>query len=194
MIVKVCGITNLDDALMAVDAGANTLGFNFYFKSPRRVLESIAQQIIEELPPTVCKVGIFVSDSPQQILRTAVEVGLDVAQVYGDQIPRGFRIWKARSVDLEFNASDLPGDCEAYVFDAPAPGVYGGTGETFDWHRVRGAPYRFIVAGGLDATNVRAAIDQAQPWGVDACSKLESAPGRKDPQKVREFVKAALNL
>jgi phosphoribosylanthranilate isomerase len=194
MMVKICGITNRDDALTAIDAGASALGFNFYFKSPRRVHETLAQAIIEELPPSVYKVGIFVSESPQQIARTVVEVGLDVAQVYGVQTPRGIRVWKAHTVDAEFVANDLPGDCDAYLFDAPASGAFGGSGETFDWHRVRGAPYRFVIAGGLDASNVRTAIDQAQPWGVDACSRLESAPGKKDPDKVRQFVKAALSV
>ena len=190
MIVKICGITNLEDALAAVNAGASALGFNFYPKSPRYINPAIARAIADEVP-TVLKVGVFVNEpAVEQLMQ---ESGMDVAQIYLSSLPPGLRTWRARNVDATFQASELDDPApEAFLLDAPAPGVHGGTGHTFDWSRVPSVNRKIVLAGGLDASNVVRAIQIARPWGVDACSKLETAPGRKDHQKMRDFIEAAM--
>ena len=190
MIVKICGITNLEDALAAVNAGASALGFNFYPKSPRYINPAIARAIADEVP-TVLKVGVFVNEpAVEQLMQ---ESGMDVAQIYLSSLPPGLRTWRARNVDETFNATELNDPTpEAFLLDAPAPGVHGGTGHTFDWSRVPSINRKIVLAGGLDASNVVRAIQIARPWGVDACSKLETAPGRKDHQKMRDFIEAAM--
>ena len=196
MIVKVCGITNRDDALLAVEAGASALGFNFYPKSPRFIEPVDAARIIQSLPAAVWKVGVFVNETPARVAEVTRIAGLDVAQLHGDEapdaIPRDMRVWKALPVTLSFSPWLLGTyPVEAFVLDSPANGKYGGSGQSFDWLAARGSRHKVILAGGLDASNVRAAIEAAQPWGVDACSRLESTPGRKDPARVRAFVRAA---
>lgn len=196
MIVKVCGITNRDDALLAVEAGASALGFNFYPKSPRFLEPEQAARIIELLPTTIWKVGVFVNEAPARVAEVTRLAGLDVAQLHGDEgiegIPAGIRVWKALAVIPDFRLTLLDTfPVEAFLLDSRAPGQYGGTGRSFDWTAVRGSRHKIVLAGGLDASNVRAAIDAAQPWGVDACSRLESSPGRKDSERVRAFVRAA---
>jgi phosphoribosylanthranilate isomerase len=192
MMVKICGITNCEDALAAVEAGASALGFNFYRDSPRYISPTGASMIAAKIPSTVWKVGIFVNETPETIARIALDAGLDVAQLYGISEARGIRIWRAiranESLLLHVNIETA----EAVLVDTPSDDLHGGTGATFDWSRAKGLPKHIIIAGGLDASNVRSAIEQAQPWGVDACSRLEKSPGLKDHDKVREFVKAAL--
>jgi phosphoribosylanthranilate isomerase len=197
MMVKICGITNLDDALAAADGGAAALGFNFYRKSPRYIPPEEAARITKALPAAVWKVGVFVNEAPEAVEEMAARIGLDVAQLHGDEsaaaVPAGVRVWKALRVDASFGPASLePYRVEAFLLDAPAPDVYGGSGGTFDWSKVAGLGRKIIVAGGLDAGNVREAIRRARPWGVDACSRLESAPGRKDREKMRAFLRAAL--
>jgi phosphoribosylanthranilate isomerase len=179
MIIKVCGITRREDALVAFEAGASALGFIFYPKSPRYVTPSAAAALGEGL--AAWKVGIFVDESPAAIEAVMREAQLDVAQVYGSAIPEHARVWKAfRPAD-----SVTANGAEAILLDGPANGI------SFDWKIARDPDRKIIVAGGLDASNVAEAIRIAQPWGVDASSKLESAPGIKDREKVRAFVKAA---
>ncbi len=168
MIVKVCGITTEPDAWMAIEAGANALGFNFWPGSPRYITP---QPWMKKLP--VLKVGIFVGNPGDMD-------GLDVAQIYGDEAPEGIRIWRAVKPRADRQAA------EAYVMD-----VSEGKGISFDWAAAAGADDRIVLAGGLDGGNVAEAIRVARPWGVDACSRLEEAPGRKDAAKVREFIAAA---
>lgn len=192
MIVKICGITTAGDACVAVDAGANALGFNFYPGSPRYIEPDAAARIVERLPDGVLKVGVFVDSDPAPV---AAAIGLDVVQLHGDCPPGTLRYWRARRVQAGFDPSGLDDPaCEAWLLDAAVPGLHGGTGATFNWNLARNSSKRIVVAGGLDAGNVSQAIEIARPWGVDACSRLESEPGRKDPEKVRQFVKAALNL
>jgi phosphoribosylanthranilate isomerase len=195
MIVKICGITNRDDALAAVDAGASAIGFNFYRDSPRYIAPSGAALIAEKIPASVWKVGIFVNENVDSAARIALNAGLDVAQLYGTSEARGIRLWRACRTNEDI-ASGLKDDLvEALLLDAPQQSEeeYGGTGRTFDWSRAKGLPKKTIIAGGLDASNVGQAIEEAQPWGVDACSRLEKSPGIKDHDKMREFIKAALN-
>jgi phosphoribosylanthranilate isomerase len=195
MMVKICGITNREDALAAIEGGAGALGFNFYAASPRYIAPETAAEISAGLPvwPAVWKVGVFVDEAPARILRIARQVGLDVAQLHGSESPEnyppGIRVWKAIRVRDGQVPEVLDCPAEAVLLDGPA------SGESFDWLKIPGMSgclEKLILAGGLDAGNVRRAIQQTHPWGVDACSRLESAPGRKDHFKMAEFLKAAL--
>jgi phosphoribosylanthranilate isomerase len=192
MMVKICGITNREDALAAVEAGATAVGFNFYRQSPRYISPAGAAMIAGKIPGHVWKVGVFVDETAESISRMVLEAGLDVAQLHGTAQARGMRIWRAcRANDLP---EDLADAVEALLIDTPSDFLRGGTGRSFDWTLSKGAWEKIIIAGGLDAGNVRRAIEEAEPWGVDACSRLEKAPGIKDHGKVREFVKAALEI
>jgi phosphoribosylanthranilate isomerase len=197
MLVKICGITRLEDALAAADGGASALGFNFYPASPRFIPPEQAVRIVDRLPAGILKVGVFVNETPDAVQETMRVAGLDIAQWHGDEppeaVPHAMRAWKAFRVDERFRPEAMAGyDVEAFLLDGPAETLYGGAGRTFDWARARDLGRRIVIAGGLDAGNVRAAIEIAQPWGVDACSRLETAPGRKDHGKMRAFLKAAL--
>ena len=181
MMVKVCGITNQDDADAAEQAGADALGFNFYPKSPRYITPATAAQI----RTNALRVGVFVDEPPATVAAIAHEAALDVVQLHGtesvaDYLP--LRVWKAFRVTV----GDADG-AEAVLLDGPAPG----TGESFDWSKISGTTSRLILAGGLGPDNVADAIRQVRPWGVDACSRIESAPGRKDHDKMRQFIEAA---
>jgi phosphoribosylanthranilate isomerase len=190
MMVKICGITNRDDAQEAVEGGAAALGFNFYRASPRYIAPQAAAEIIASLPTTVWKVGVFVDEAPDVVSRIARQTGLDIAQLHGSEAPenypQGMRVWKAIRVHNGDNPGPIESPAEAVLWDGPV------SGQSFDWARIRRGSQKLILAGGLDAGNVRQAIAQVRPWGVDACSRLESAPGRKDHFKLAEFLKAAL--
>jgi phosphoribosylanthranilate isomerase len=188
MIVKICGITRREDALAAVEAGASAIGFIFYPKSPRYVTPSTAALLGEGLD--TWKVGVFVDESSATIESIMCAAKLDVAQIYGAAIPENIRVWKAFRPEPRASASGqtqivTTQGAEAILLDGPANGI------SFDWKIARDPLHKIIVAGGLDASNVAEAIRIAQPWGVDASSKLESAPGIKDHERVRAFVKAA---
>ena len=193
MMVKICGITNREDAMAAVEAGASAIGFNFYRDSPRYISPTGAATIAEKIPSRVWKVGVFVDELPDSIAKIALDVGLDVAQLHGLADARGLRIWRACRADAFVLALASGEATEALLVDTPSDELYGGTGRTFDWRMARGIQKKIIIAGGLDASNVRQAIEEAQPWGVDACSRLEKSPGMKDHDKMRDFVKAALS-
>src|SRR5215467_6616854 len=182
MMVKICGITNIEDALAAVDSGAAALGFNFWRPSPRYIAPERARVLIAKLPQGVCKVGVFVDEAPGAVAAMAREVGLDVVQLHGREtrmdFPHGLRVWKAVRIREKFDLASLDEyPAEAVLLDGTANGV------TFDWTVAAGIPLKVIVAGGLDADNVGKAIEQSRPWGVDACSGIESAPGKKDHGK-----------
>jgi len=183
MMIKVCGITRREDAVAAAEAGASALGFIFYPESPRYVTPEKAAELGDGLP--VWKVGVFVDESPAAIEAAICAARLDIVQIYGDSAPAGARVWRAFRMVAGAGAPPVDG-AEAVLFDGPANGV------SFDWAWARNAGGKVIVAGGLDASNVAEAIRAASPWGVDASSRLESAPGIKDHAKVRAFVKAAL--
>jgi phosphoribosylanthranilate isomerase len=193
-VIKICGVTTEDDALAAADAGATAVGLNFWPRSPRYISVQQAAKISQALPDSVLRVGVFVNPSPDDLMRTMAESNLDVAQVHGSmplaQIAE-LRVWKAATVDSSFTSDALTLDgVEAFLLDSPTP-KYGGSGQTFEWDRVTNIRVPFLLAGGLDGSNVQDAIAIVKPWGVDSCSKLESAPGKKDRQKIREFVGAA---
>ncbi|MGA2598354.1 MAG: phosphoribosylanthranilate isomerase [Bryobacteraceae bacterium] len=189
MMIKICGITNRDDALAAVEAGASALGFNFYSESPRFVAPEVAAGLGAGL--TTIKVGIFVNESPASVSRTMQIARIDIAQVYGDAEYKGLRTWRACRVKSGDFALPDDNSSEAYLLDGFSADAYGGSGTTFAWSIARKLPKKIILAGGLDASNVRAAIEQARPWGVDACSRIEKSPGRKDHEKMKRFIAAA---
>jgi len=186
MMIKICGITRREDALEAVDAGASAIGFIFYPKSPRYVSPERAAELGEGI--AALKVGVFVDESPAAIEDMTRCAKLDVAQIYGGPSPTGTRVWRAFRVSsgsLDIVESGVSQGADAILLDGP------GNGATFDWGLARGAAPKTIIAGGLDASNVARAIRAAEPWGVDASSRLESSAGIKDHKKVREFIKAA---
>jgi phosphoribosylanthranilate isomerase len=182
MMIKVCGITRREDALVAVNAGASAIGFVFYAGSPRCVTAERAAALGEGLE--VWKAGIFVDESPANIEAVMRAARLDIAQIYGGAAPEHARVWKAFRVSGALENFGGEG-AEAVLLDGAQSGI------PFDWKLARGAAAKVIVAGGLDASNVADAIRIAGAWGVDASSKLETAPGIKDHYKVRAFVKAA---
>jgi phosphoribosylanthranilate isomerase len=190
MMVKICGITSQEDAEAAAGAGASALGFNFWPRSPRYVPPERLPALLAAVPPGVWKVGVFVSEPPENVAAAAARFGLDIVQLHGGEAPAGLRVWRALASDhLSFDETPQP---DAYLVDSPAGEGKGGTGRSFDWTLVRETRRRIVLAGGLDASNVRQAIQAAKPWGVDACSRLESSPGKKDHARVRDFVKEAL--
>jgi len=187
MMVKICGITRREDAEAAVHAGASALGFIFYPKSPRYIAPALAREIGRGIE--VLKVGVFVEEPAASIEAVMRVANLDVAQIYGGGLAsrlgnKDARIWRAQRIAAGVPVID-GSDCDAIVLDGRANGV------TFDWHIARGAAQRVIIAGGLDASNVREAIRIAEPWGVDASSRLEASPGIKDHEKMRQFIQAA---
>jgi phosphoribosylanthranilate isomerase len=194
LVLKICGITNQEDAGAAISGGATAIGFNFYPRSPRYLDPERAAVIASDA--RIQRVGVFVNESPARVREIACIARLDIAQLHGEEeaadYPAGIPVWKAvRVVDSSDLTlfDDLP--AEALVLDGPAAELYGGAGKVFDWRQASGFHRRIVLAGGLDASNVGEAIAAAHPWGVDACSRLESAPGRKDHIKMLAFLAAA---
>jgi phosphoribosylanthranilate isomerase len=194
MIVKVCGITNAEDAAAAIADGANAIGFNFYAASPRY----IAPERAAEIPTAsgVRRAGVFVNEARARVEEIARMASLDVAQLHGEETtsdyPTAVTVWKAARVSLGFNIANFADSpAEALLLDGPAGELYGGAGMIFDWKLAHASVRRIVLAGGLDASNVEEAVAVARPWGVDACSRIESAPGKKDHKKMLEFVRAA---
>jgi phosphoribosylanthranilate isomerase len=197
--IKICGITNAADALAAVEAGANLLGFNFYEKSPRFVSTDEAEKIRRQVPKRVEAVGIFVNATPDEVAALRKSVKLDAAQLHGDESPeaaaeiaRQLPVIKAFRVEADFPLATLDEypDVFAFLFDAAHTGQYGGTGRTTDWDAARRAAMdrRIILAGGLKVENVAAAVRIVRPYGVDVASGVESKPGKKNHDRLREFI------
>jgi phosphoribosylanthranilate isomerase len=198
--IKICGITNLIDARLAADLGAHALGFIFYPKSPRSVRPEVAREIIDNLPPLVMTVGVFVDEEAEVVRGIAETTGLDWVQLHGQESPeyccslgrrviKGFRIKDASSLAL---LPEYQGSVQGFLLDTYKAGTAGGTGETFDWGLARQAAELgpIILAGGLTPGNVAQAIHTAKPAAVDVASGVEALPGRKDPVKLREFFRA----
>ena len=198
--IKICGITNLEDALLAADLGAHALGFIFHAKSPRCVAPEAAREIIRQLPPLVVSVGVFVDEEAAVVRDLAARVGLDWVQLHGAETPEycrslGRRVLKGFRIQDENSLKALPayqGAVQAFLLDTYRPGTLGGTGETFDWSLARkaGELGPVILAGGLTAANAAQAIAQARPQALDVASGVEAAPGKKDPAKLRAFFAA----
>ncbi|MEO7658648.1 MAG: phosphoribosylanthranilate isomerase [Pyrinomonadaceae bacterium] len=201
--VKICGITNLDDALLAIKFGADELGFNFYKKSPRFITPDAAKVIVDGLPKDISLVGVFVNESIDAIATTANRVGLGTIQLHGDEDidfvnavrdSSGLKVIKAIRVAPDFAPSDATGfNADAILLDGFSAKERGGTGETFDWEiarMVRALVPGLYLAGGLSSANVGDAIRKVQPDAVDTCSRIESEPGKKDAAKLKDFIKA----
>ena len=194
---KICGITNREDALCAVNCGADAVGFIFYEKSPRYVAPEKAAEIICDLPPFVTPVGVFVN--APHIDATVKLAGLHAIQLHGDESPEaclGHEVPVIRTlrVGSEFDVLALRSyPVHTFLLDTARAGSYGGTGETFDWAKAREAKNygRIILSGGLNPDNVREAIEQVAPYAVDTSSGVEAEPGKKDHKKVRDFLTRA---
>ena len=200
--VKICGITNWVDARNSFEAGADFLGFNFYRESPRYIAPRAAARIIKGLPRDVKSVGVFVNETEENILATARIAGLHQIQLHGDESAemverlRGkLPVIQAIKVKNKVQLSQLPvfDGADAVLLDAFDPKRAGGTGKTFDWRVVRRSTLkkRLFLAGGLTPENVAEAIRMGRPYAVDVCSGVEARPGKKDPQRVTAFMRAA---
>ena len=195
--VKICGITNIDDALAAVDAGCDALGFVFYAKSPRAVTPEQAADIISKLPAFVTSVALFVNESAEVVNQVIATAGVDLLQFHGDEsaefCSRFSRPYiKALRMKPEL---DLTAQFETYassqgiLLDAYTPGIPGGTGEMFDWSRIpTELATKIILAGGLSAENVAEAIAQVSPYAVDVSGGVEASKGIKDSNKMTDFM------
>ena len=200
VMVKICGLTNLPDAEAAVAAGADLLGFVFASASPRRMTVAAVAGLVRDLPAHVAKVGVFVNPMAELVRQAIVECGLDWLQFHGEETPefctqfgvksvKAFRVRNERSLDsLRLYPTD------AWLLDAYAENQVGGTGKTFNWDLAVAAKQfgrPIFLAGGLTPENVAEAVRRVRPFAVDVSSGVESAPGKKDPEKVREFIRAA---
>ena len=201
--VKICGITGTADALAAVEAGADALGFMFYAPSPRCVSFASAVEIIGELPPLVAKVGVFVNPTEEEVRRGITECGIDTLQFHGEESPEfcrrfGLKVIKAfrvRDAESLQPTKDFPN--EAWLLDSYVAGQLGGTGARFNWDLATDAARRHrsvLLAGGLTPENAAEAVRKVRPYGLDVSSGVESAPGKKDAAKVRAFIAAAKSV
>jgi len=200
--IKVCGITNEDDALQAVAAGADALGFVFYDLSPRCISYETAERIIRKLPPFVVTVGVFVNNPIRSINLAVERCGIQVVQLHGDETPdfcsgirhQVIKAFRVRDIASLENIRSYP--VSAFLLDAYVPGAYGGTGLTFNWETAKIAKQYgpIILAGGLNSNNVRKAVETVEPYAIDVSSGVEASPGKKDHAKVEEFIKRAKGM
>ena len=196
--IKICGIRTLPDALAAIDAGADLLGFNFYPQSVRYVDVGACRDMMSVLRKSgqIKFVGVFVNAPIAEIRATMDTCGLGLAQLHGDETPemldaldgKGFKAFRGVPADVNGFARHGP---PALLVDAAVKGSYGGTGATADWSAAAelAKRYRLLLAGGLTPQNVAEAVERVQPWGVDVASGVEASPGEKDPNKMRAFVR-----
>ncbi len=202
--VKVCGITNIEDALKAVEYGADTLGFNFYPPSPRYLFPDQAQTILAKLPPQVCRVAVFVNEAREKVTDILNQLhlldgdqALSGVQFHGDEDGEYCRGWglkvikaiRVRGPESLLGLYDFPADL--FLLDSWSEG-YGGSGAQFRWSWIEDLdPSRLILSGGLDLNNIQQAVTQIRPFGIDVCSGVEAKPGIKDYGKLKEFIDAA---
>ncbi len=198
--VKICGITDFEDARDAVLLGANAIGLNFYENSPRYIAASRAAKIIEKLPPFVSVVGVFVNHpDPQNLEDFALSLGLHAVQLHGNETPgycsmiHRVKVIKVLRVDSNFRVDTLRNHGSGtFLLDACSPNQFGGSGKVFDWNLAFGANAfgSIIIAGGLTPENVSEVVSTLHPFGVDVTSGVESKPGKKDYEKMRRFIEA----
>jgi len=200
--VKICGITSVADGVAAAEAGADMIGLMFYERSPRHISLATAAEISRAVSPFIVKVGVFVNPTEEAVFRAIGECGVTLLQFHGEEAPEfctqfGVMSMKAFRVRDAASLAALPNyQTDAYLLDAYSPDAHGGTGAKFNWDlaidaKQLGKPV--FLAGGLTPENVGEAVRRVQPFGVDVSSGVESAPGKKDPAKVRGFVAAAKN-
>ncbi|MGB0910542.1 MAG: phosphoribosylanthranilate isomerase [Nitrospirales bacterium] len=201
--IKICGITNAEDAHLAVDAGADALGFIFYPQSPRFVEIQVVKSIVNQLPPFVLPIGVFVNEEQSMVQNVMDVCGLALAQLHGEESPayceslghpvlKGIRL-RDRSSFLALAEYKGRAGVRGFVLDAFTESEYGGTGKVADWdlaaEAAKAAP--ILLAGGLSSENIQEAIKKVQPYGVDVSSGVEASPGKKDSAKVQAFIHAA---
>jgi phosphoribosylanthranilate isomerase len=213
--VKICGMTNLEDALVAVEAGADAVGFVFYEKSPRKISVEAAREIVGKLPSDIEKVGVFVNEMEGTLCDVADRIGLTSIQMHGDNedphvadlvVAKRPRLKVIAAISMSQERPDgwamtwHPDTVHAFLVDSGDSSKCGGTGDVFNWRASVPALEnikrlgRVVAAGGLTSQNVGEAIEVLQPWGVDVASGVEARPGKKDPEKVRAFVKAVKDI
>ncbi|MBL7685511.1 MAG: phosphoribosylanthranilate isomerase [Deltaproteobacteria bacterium] len=202
-LVKICGLTTIEDTLAAIEMGADWLGFNFYSESPRFLSYENALQIFQEIPSSIPKVGVFVNEERELVLDLACQLELDYLQFHGDESPEycnaiGRDWFKACRLMEESALEHIPEyDCDFLLVDAGVNGQYGGTGEQADWdlaRRSKNFGKKIILAGGLTPSNVQVAIATVQPFGVDVASGVEKKPGVKDHRKMEDFINKAKSV
>lgn len=202
--VKICGITNLEDARHAFRCGADMLGFNFYLESPRYISPESSRSIIDQIGSKVRTVGVFVNEEIERIYEITLASHIDTIQLHGDEPidhELGIHVWtgldiiKAIRTSGPFDARWLNSEYDASILvDGSSPGLFGGTGEMADWAKskeIAAENPRVYLAGGLNSNNVADAIRVVRPYAVDVASGVESSPGKKDPKKVEAFIKNA---
>jgi phosphoribosylanthranilate isomerase len=199
--IKICGITNIDDAQKCVELGVNLIGLNFYRQSARYIEPTIARELVADLPRHIYAVGVFVEPSTDEVRKTAAIVDLRCVQLHGNvppqtcsELARQFRVIRALRTDDQFRPEDarLFSGCDVLI-DAHHPELHGGTGQTCDWQVARATLplVRFLIlSGGLNEENVRNAITAVGPHAVDVCSGVERAPGVKDHRAIEKFIAA----
>jgi len=201
-VIKICGITNVEDALAAVAAGAGALGFNFYKPSPRYISPQNARAIIKQLSPAVLAVGVFVNEQPESLKRIADESGVQALQLHGDESPEYCHnlatdryIIKTLAVSQNFDTQTVHAyKTAAIMLDTRDNNLRGGTGRVFDWsiaRQVNQLVPNLFLAGGLSPENIAGAIEAVHPYAVDACSALEDSPGKKNHERMRSFIERA---
>lgn len=214
--VKICGITNPEDALTSVEAGADALGFVFYDKSPRKIDPQTAENIVDRLPADVEKIGVFPQRSTEEAVDLARQIGLTGLQLYPFGSMAQFSAGPAVGYDfgeltilyvipatlfLQEGFQWVPSQAQGpavfkLLLDSSTSQQLGGTGQIFDWHKTAylistmQRQIDVVIAGGLTSANVKEAIQTLEPWGVDVASGVEARPGKKDPEKVQEFITA----
>ena len=198
--VKICGITNVDDAMAAVDFGADALGFVFYRGSPRYISPDDAAEIARKLPPFITSIGVFVDEKTEEIEKIIASTGIDIIQLHGEETPdmcrfsrriiKAIRVKSLESLDSLVNYKDR---VSAFVLDTFAPDIVGGTGLIFNWDIAEYAKQfgRIILAGGLNPDNISEAVRRVRPYGVDVSSGIELKKGKKDHNKLKLFIERA---
>lgn len=199
--IKICGITNIEDALAAVDYGADALGFVFFDKSPRAVTPDTAKEIVSLLPPFVATVGVFVNEPGARIEETMGYTGVNIVQLHGDEPPEACSSWprviKALRVRDFTDLKPLEAyRATAFLLDTYSPEQFGGTGQTFNWDiAVEAKRYgKIILSGGLTPDNIEKALRRVRPYAVDVSSGIEERKGKKDLKKMRAFIETAKRL
>ncbi len=202
--VKICGITNLDDAMAAADFGADALGFVFFKKSPRDISPANAKKIIKRLPPFISTAGVFVNENKNTIEKVVLQSGIDIIQLHGEEPPVACRFLehlaikaiRVKSIDNLKIISKYKDKVSAFLLDTYTPEVFGGTGQVFNWDiAVEAKKFgRVILAGGLTPENIEKAIIWVHPYAVDVSSGIEAEKGKKDHKKMRLFIERAKSV
>ncbi|MBI1811201.1 MAG: phosphoribosylanthranilate isomerase [Nitrospirae bacterium] len=201
--VKICGITNLDDAMAAADFGADALGFVFFKKSPRYISPANAKKIIKKLPPFISTVGVFVNEDKNTIEKVALQTGINIIQLHGDEHPKACNLSKpaikairVKSIDNLEIISKYRDKVSAFLLDTYTPEIFGGTGQIFNWDIAAEAKKfgRVILAGGLTPENIEKAVRLVHPYAVDVSSGVEAEKGKKDHLKMKLFIERAKGI